>query len=193
MQLQKIHLEIIILMLCLALVPLVQSYSNLYNVTMVLTFNVSGLSYSAYADNYTANGTYNSSNISQYYACINTSQNYTTGMVFTGSSFISEELINQTSLYSLKMTQAMAGNEFVIPIIPGNCDIIDSKLNVSRDYINGPFVQFLAEGAYMAVLSLSYSGVDFISPSGTDFSSEASLLLQKNETGNVTQIIMERR
>ena len=174
----------------LLFVPIIaDTYSSSYNISMELTFNVSGMNYNAYADGQALNATYNSSNISQYYSCFNNSQNFTTGIVFTGSNFGYIDLVNKTDNYTVRLSQQVSGNGFVIPITQGGCDAIDAKLNASPSYINGPFKSFLPEDAYMFSMFLRYPGVDIVNASSSEII-RGRFVVQKNETGNVTQIII---
>lgn len=167
---------------------------NTNNVTIMLRFNMSGISYSGYSFNQTADGTYSSLDISEYYACVNTSGNYTTGIIFTGSSFANTGLDTDSEIYAINLTQSLAGNEFILPITSGDCDTIMEIMNNTGSYLTGPFVPFSSSGNYTISLTLRYPGVDLVSAEDIE-SFEAgkyTLLLEKNETGNLTQVIVER-
>lgn len=167
---------------------------NTNNVTMMLRFNMSGITYSGYAFNQTSDGTYSSPDISEYYACVNTSGNYTTGLIFTGSYFGNAGLKTDSEIYTINITQSLPGNEFIIPITSGNCDMVMDIMNSTGSYMTGPFAPFAPAGNYTISLTLRYPGVDIVSSEDIE-SFEAgkySLLLEKNETGNLTQVIVER-
>lgn len=196
MEIRFIAASLLVSALCIAMLMAVvcNTYDSSYNVSMILVINSSGLAYTGFADNFTADGTYTSSNISHYYLCFNTSQNYVTGIAFMGTSFNHMILNTSGSNYSMKLSQFLAGNEFEIPVTQMNCQNMSDKINETSGYINGPFYPFAGEGNYTITVVIRYPSVDFVSAGDyEDFEAgEYSVSLEKNETGNVTQIIFER-
>jgi|GEM_PF-2512163 len=167
-----------------------------YTVEIQLGFNISGPdSDIAVVGGKTGEGIYYSDNITRYYVC-----SYDTdipgspafGLVFSGGKFYYIELENQTTQYLMKMSQELAGNKFIVPITPGTCSRIESKMNLTPDFISGPFSAFAEQKAYPVLVTLSYPGIDIVGDE--EFGQgQFSIVLEKNETGNITQIIVKRK
>lgn len=172
------------------------TYENTYNVSMVIGYSGS-YSWNIYADNQSSSGKYTESNITQYYGCMETTEggNMTTGLVFMGRKFNFIELDEaDSSNFNITMEQSLSGNRFIIPVSGPDCNVVDAKLNVSPGYMNGPFNPFLEDGPYKFFMMIEYPGVDFVSDEvGGLFGGGSGILLRKNQTGNLTQIIVEER
>ena len=163
------------------------------NVTVELSFNTSGITYSGYAEGETSDGIYTPDDLGEYFACFNTSQNYTTGIIFVGNTFRSISLKTDSPIYTINLTQSLGGNEFTIPITVGGCLLVSSVMNETGAYMTGPFNPFASSGNYTLSMTLRYPGIDIVSAEDVEnFNAGShSLLLEKNETGNLSQIIIE--
>jgi len=167
-----------------------------YTVEIQLGFNISGPdSDIAVVGGKTGEGIYYGDNITRYYVCsydADISGNPAFGLVFSGGKFYYIELENQTTQYLMKMSQELAGNKFIVPITPGTCSRIESKMNLTPDFISGPFSAFAEQKAYPVLVTLSYPGIDIVGDE--EFGQgQFSIVLEKNETGNITQIIVKRK
>lgn len=172
------------------------TYENTYNVSMIIGYS-GGDVWNIYAGNQTSSGTYNASEIKNFYGCMehDADGNMTTGLVFVGErfNFITLNVIDSSN-FNIVMDQSISGNRFIIPVSGPNCSVLDAKLNVSPGYMNGPFAPFLEDGSYKFLMMISYPGLDLVATEGDIvFNGEYGILLRKNQTGNLTQIIVENR
>lgn len=139
-------------------------------------------------------GVYTTSNISNYYGCIQDatiSQTPVFGIVFSGGSFDYVNLsanLTEGNSFRIKMSQNLTGNRFIIPVTKNGCSVIKSKFETIRSlgYLPSAFVPF-ASGKNPLEISVSFPGIDLVG----DFSKTGSfkVVLEKNETDQIVQII----
>lgn len=172
------------------LCSLFQSIVNA-KITFLLELNISGPNDQVYVDNSTTLKQYTSSQLTNYYACIqNTSLTNTPtfGIIYAGSVL---NYINITTgnSYIMRLSQDVPGNQFILPITTGNCTIFNSRLPEIPTF--GTFVQPLrafGEAVNAVELVLSYPSVQIAGD--FDRSGNFKVSIQKNET-NENQIIVK--
>ena len=165
-------------------------------VTFLLEFSISGsVNDTAYVDNETALNQYTPAQISNYYACLHDtalSSSPVFGIVFAGSSLNYVNLSSNTTAnnsFSLRLSQDVPGNEFIIPVTHTNCTVINTKLPeiAQTGTVLNPFVA-LNEAINAVELILGYQNIDI---SGSfDRSGAFTLVVEKNST-NEEQIIVK--
>ena len=143
----------------------------------------------------TALAQYRSFQISNYYACLHDtvlSNSPVFGIVFAGSSINYINLSSNTTAgnsFSLRLSQDVPGNEFIIPVTHTNCTVINTKLPEIEQTgtLLNPFV-VLNEAVNAVELILGYPNIDI---SGSfDRSGAFTLVVEKNDT-NENQIIVK--
>ena len=161
-------------------------------VSFLLHFNISGNANDVvFVDNFTALNQYRPSSLVNYYACLQDSSipnTPTFGIIFAGTSL---NYINVSSgnSYSMKVSQDLPGNEFIIPVTQNNCTVFNAKMPQIFQFgkLLQPFV--LIEEAVDAIeLSLSYPAIDITGI--VDRTGSFKITIEKNET-NENQIIIK--
>ena len=177
-----------------------RSTLSLNNVTIMFIFNTTNQNadtYTLQTDGNSTLGTYSVTNISQYYTCVNSSDNLIFGFVSTGSTFNYIQTDQAGDYYVVKSSQALSGNEFIIPVTQGPCQNVEARVTKSPGYISSPFVPFIEPGAYTVELSLEYSGIDIVMEDNISQEEygqgEHTFIIEKREVGNQTQIVISKR
>ncbi|MCD6216047.1 MAG: hypothetical protein J7J92_03165, partial [Candidatus Aenigmarchaeota archaeon] len=116
------------------------------------------------SDNQITEGYYTSSNATKYYvSSYDPATDSIFGIVSAGNRFYYMDVSQGTSTYTLKMSQEVTGNKFVIPVTTGNSSVIADNMPESNRFklIRKPFA-YEAEGRYPVVISTEYPGINFV-------------------------------
>lgn len=164
-------------------------------VTFLLEFSISGSGNdTVFADNETSLGQYRASQLSNYYACLhdaNLTNSPIFGIIFAGSSLnylnISSNVTPGNS-FSMRVSQDIPGNEFILPITHNNCTIVNTRLEEIGQFgtILHPFIA-LAEALNAVELALGYPNIDIVG--SFDRTGAFTLVMEKNDTDE-TQIVI---
>lgn len=153
-------------------------------VTFLLEFNITGNENdTAFVDNETALKQYRPRDIVNYYIClhdINLSSSPAFGIIFAGTA-LNYINISSGNSFSMRVSQDIPGNEFILPITQTNCTVFNSRISQIPQFgtILNPFVA-LDEFVNAVELVLSYPGIDI---SGSfDRSGPFTLVIEKNDT-----------
>ena len=165
-------------------------------VTFLLEFNISGSGNdTVFVDNETALKQYRSGSVANYYAClqdVNLTSSPTFGIIFAGSmiNYLNISL-NTTpgNSYSLRVSQDIPGNEFVLPITQTNCTVVNTRIPEIGQFgtILHPFVS-LNEALNAVELALGYPNIDLVG--SFDKTGAFTLVFEKNDTDE-NQIIVK--
>ncbi len=150
---------------------------SLYEVSFSMEFNISGSSNDEAEIDSLGVGTYDSTDIDYYYACLkdeSLSDTPTFGLVFSGNELNYMQLSSGDS-YEMKVNQYNEGNRFIIPVTTGGCGVIRNKMPIIKDrgLLTQPFVSSDEAGMHPAELTLSYPDVDIVG----DFSKSGQFVL----------------
>ncbi len=165
-------------------------------VTFLLEFSISGSGNdTAFAGNETALKQYSSSQLTNYYACVhdvNLTNSPAFGIIFSGSVLNYLNISANTTVnnsFSLRVSQDVPGNEFILPITQDNCTIVNTRLSEisSLGSILHPFVA-LDEAINAVELVLGYANIDIAG--SFDRTGAFTLVLEKNAS-NENQIIIK--
>ena len=160
-------------------------------VAFMLSFNISGTEGDqAFVDAFQDPGVYSPEELLNYYACVqdpSQTDNPILGMIHSGAYLGYIKAVPAQS-YTIKMSQEIPGNKFIIPVTSGGCSILNSRMPQIAQYgtILQPFV-IVAEAANAVELALSYNAFDLAG--SFDRGGQFKLVIEKNLT-NEKQIII---
>jgi hypothetical protein len=161
------------------------------NVAFMLSFNISGTSGDqAFVDSFSDAGIYSAGELLNNYACIQDptqTGNPVIGIVHSGAYLGYVRAVPSDS-YTIKVSQEIPGNRFIIPVTSGGCSILSTRKPQIAQYgtILQPFV-IVAEAANAIELALSYNAFDLAG--SFDRGGRFKLIIEKNLT-NENQIII---
>ena len=160
-------------------------------VAFMLSFNISGTAGDqAFVDSYNDPGTYNAEELLNYYACVQDptqSGNPVLGIIHSGSYLGYVKAVPAQS-YTIKVSEDIPGNRFIIPVTSGGCSILNTRMPQIAQYgtILQPFI-IVAEAANAVELALNYNAFDLVG--SFDRSGQFKLVVEKNLT-NERQVII---
>ena len=164
---------------------------NRGRVALMLSFNISGTAGDqAFVDAYQDPGTYNAEELLNYYACVqdpSQTDNPVLGIIHSGSYLGYVKAVPAQS-YTIKVSEDIPGNKFIIPVTSGGCSIFNTRMPQIAQYgtILQPFI-IASEAANAIQLALNYYAFDLIG--SFDRSGQFKLVIEKNLT-NERQIII---
>jgi hypothetical protein len=153
-------------------------------VSLGMIFSIAGTAGdSAEADGLGA-GYYNSSSISNYYGCVQDSMAGTPaiGIVFNGRTFDYINLSGTPAGSSIKMSETMGGNKFLIAVTESGCAAVRSKFPEIRalGYLPEAFVPFAQQESELEA-TVSFPDIDLIGNFAGD--GPVRLVLERTEGG----------